>query len=152
MSNSDKFVSHLKASEDARWVVARWLSGRGHTVTLKPLKIRPTSADHADFADDGDIHTELGRFEVKRLGVDFTGAEDWPFKDYIVCGKNAWDRAEPKPYVFVTLSSNMKFAGVLVPEPAAWVVKTIIDKRYNGYSQEFYLTAASAVKFMKVLI
>lgn len=151
MSNSDKFVSHLKDSEDARWFVARWLSGRGHTVTLKPLKIRPTSADHAEYVDDGDIQAELGRFEVKRLGVDFTNASDWPFKDYIVCGKNAWDRAEPKPYAFVTLSSNMKFAGVLMPDPATWVVKTIIDKRYNGYSQEFYLTDRSAVKFVKVL-
>lgn len=152
MTNSDKFVSHLKASEDARWLVARWLSGRGHTVTLKPLSIRPTSADHAEYADDGDIQTELGRFEVKRLGVDFTGAADWPFKDYIVCGKNSWDRADPKPYVFITLSNNMKFAGVLMPDPKAWVVKTIIDSRYRLYSQEFYLTDVSQVKFLKVLI
>ena len=152
MSNGDKFVSHLKASEDARWFVARWLSGRGHTVTLKPLAIAPTPDEIYDYVDDGDIHTELGRFEVKRLSVDFTGAADWPFRDYIVCGKNAWDRAKPKPYAFVTLSSNMRFAGVLIPEPETWWVKTIVDKRYDNYSQEFYLTKTSAVKFVKVLL
>jgi hypothetical protein len=50
------FEDDLKESETERWMAARWLSSLGHTVLLKPLKIRPQASQMSEYVDDGDIH------------------------------------------------------------------------------------------------
>ena len=41
-----------------------------------------------DFIDDGDLSVtikESKRIEIKNLSAQFTCAEDWPYKDFMVC-------------------------------------------------------------------
>ena len=97
MSNHDRFLEHLRDSQEAKVAVARWINSQGHAVTVCPDFEAPDASQHAECADQGDLYVSQ-RVEVKRLGRNFTGRDDWPFREFIVCEKKSWDRARPKPY------------------------------------------------------
>ena len=108
MEESDhaKFIKHLEESEEAVWSVAQWLQGKGYLVSVAPMSKSKNGKEMKDHVDNGDLFINQ-RVEVKHLSKDFKNAEDWPFKDrFIVCAKNAFDSANPKPYSYIILSKN----------------------------------------------
>jgi len=138
--NHARFLSHLDKSTTAVWCVAQWLCNRGYQATVLPATKAANPSEWKDHADVGDILLSQ-RIEVKRLSVEFSGREDWPFgEDFIVCAKHAWDRAKPKPHAFIILSANMGHAAIVKGDTfGRWRVEKRKDSRYNGIEQEFYL-------------
>ena len=152
-----RFVQHLNASQQAVWEIAQWLSAKGKVVTIPPTKVTPSYEERMNFVDEGDIYMsdKLGdegqRVEVKHLGTQFTGAEDWKFGDhFMVCARHSYDNAVPKPYLYIYLSKEKTHIATLKGDThAQWTVKTYKDKRYQDMTQEFYIAPTSILKFMK---
>jgi hypothetical protein len=149
--NHQKFLSHLDNSSSAVWLVAEMLNGRGYDVSIPPNTRAERHSDWQNHADSGDIYIRQ-RIEVKQLGVAFTCAEDWPFRDkFIVCAKHAFDRATPKPYAYIIVSKcGGHAASVFSSNSASWTVDTRVDSRYEGVEQEFYFSPVADVKWWRM--
>lgn len=146
--NHARFLSHLQESDRSVWLVAKMLRERGHTVIVPSSSKAAKHEDWQAHADDGDLYITQ-RIEVKRLGVTFSGAADWPFgKKFIVCARHAFDRANPKPYAFVILSSDAaRGAVVFSSDSKSWYVEERTDSRYEDVRQQFYFSPMESVRF-----
>jgi hypothetical protein len=152
-----RFVKHLNASQQAVWEIAQWLSSLGKVVTIPPTYITPSYEERMNFVDEGDIYMsdirggEQKRVEVKHLGTQFTGADDWKFGDnFMVCARHSFDNADPKPYLYIYLSKDKTHIATLKGDThKEWFVKTFTDKRYENMTQEFYICKTSLLKFMR---
>lgn len=153
MEESDhaKFIKHLEESEEAVWSVAQWLQGKGYLVSVAPMSKSKNGKEMKDHVDNGDLFINQ-RVEVKRLGVNFTNADDWPFGDkFIVCGKNAFDRAIPKPYAYIILSNDKKRAAIVMADSSSnWTVEKRKDSRYESVIQDFYFCPKNLVSFVGI--
>lgn len=147
MDNHELFLETLQISEEGRWRIARWLSGRGYSVVLTPLRYAPTREQAPQHADNGDLYVSM-RVEAKQLSCDFTARRDWPFgENFIVCSKNSYDKAQPKPYAYLLLSkSGTHVACVFNSSFPRWRVDTRLDSRF-GERQAFYFAPLDAVSF-----
>ena len=152
-----RFVKHLIASQQAVWEMAQWLSSLGKVVTIPPTYITPSYEARMNYVDEGDIYMsdergqEEKRVEVKHLGTQFTGADDWKFgENFMVCARHSFDNADPKPYLYIYLSKDKSHIATLKGDThAEWFVKTYKDKRYEDMTQEFYICKTSLLKFMR---
>jgi len=149
--NHGRFLKHLDESQVGVWTVAQWLASKGYAVTVTPSSRAPTHGDWKQHADNGDLQITQ-RVEVKRLSREFTGRDDWPFKDkFIVCAKHAWDSAQPKPYAYVILSASMRHAGIVKGDSRdTWYVEPRTDRRYDGVRQDCYFAPLSVVAFTRI--
>lgn len=150
--NHQTFLRSYEGSELAVLKMADYLNRQGFSVRLPPRSTSPSVKDWKEHADDGDMFVEV-RGEVKQLSRHFTCREDWPFDIYIVCGKDAYDRAKPKPRFFYHLSACGKYAGVLNVRDTyeQWKSKRVRDSRYeNEYSQDVYYCSPDVVDFIKL--
>ena len=148
-----KFLGHLDESEKAVWLVAQMLSKRGHKVSVPVTTKAETYGEWKDHADDGDLFIERPalRVEVKRRGCDFTDAGDWPYPDFMVCAQHSWDRASPKPYLYIILSkSGTHAASVFGSSSSSWNVEKRTDSRYENVRQPLYFCPMDKVSFFKV--
>lgn len=149
--NSKRFLAHLDQSQTAVMAAAEWLRSMGFPVRINPTFKRPTRAEWQDYADNGDL--EIGqRIEVKhRPKILFTGPDDWPHRNFIVCAKHAWDRARPKPHAFICLSGDFSHAGIVYGrDHKDWAVETKQDSRYVKYEQQFLVAQLSSVKWHRL--
>jgi len=127
-----------------------WLNQKlKKAVTVPAPSEAPTAADWRQHADSGDLVIEDGRLEVKQLSARFSCRDDWPYRDkFIVCGKNAFDRADPRPVAFLILSAIPGYLAVVMSDTAdQWYTESRIDSRYHQYRQEFYFCPMDAVLF-----
>ena len=140
MSNFDKFAKHLEKSISGVFIGAQVFHKKGYTVKINPSLLAPSSSEWEIYADNGDLEVSM-RVEVKQSGYDFTDHSDFPFKDPIVCGKNAWDRAMPKPrFIMLLNKAGTRFSLISADTREHWFVRELNDKRYGPeYTQEFYL-------------
>lgn len=145
------FLRDLERSQDAVWHVSRWLSRRGLCVRVPPTSFAPRAEDWRDYSDSGDLFIEQ-RVEVKHLSAQFTGRHDWPFPDFIVCGKGAHDRAEPKPYCYIVLSKDKQTAGIVMGDTDhEWSVSMRKNRLApSGPPKPFYVTTPDRVTFAKI--
>ncbi len=159
MDAHEEFKKALKASEGPRWAVARWIGEKhGFEVVMPAMRVAPTHKEWNQYADDGDIIVKRGgapdcRVEVKRLRIPFTGAADWPYGDtMIVCAKHSYDRAEPKPDVYVICNKTMTRAALIFPRHTfhLWTADIRQDRRPGRTPQTFYLCPTSAVSFREI--
>jgi hypothetical protein len=95
------FVRDLMASNPHVEKVAAWLRSKGHEAVVRPIQVRDKVENMSKFADDGDIYIGDRRVEVKRRGLRFTCADDFPYPTVIVDVAHAWDRADPKPEAYI---------------------------------------------------
>lgn len=146
--NHDLFLQHLQDSEHARWQVAKWLTGRGYTVAINPLSFAITRDEWKEHTDNGDLHVYM-RVEVKQLSCEFTSRKDWPYgKNFIVCARDSYDRAKPKPFAYLILNrSGTHAAFVLSSSFSTWKVEPRKDSRYHNVEQDFYLAPLESVSF-----
>jgi hypothetical protein len=144
------FLKHLDASHDAVWCAARWLQNKGHHVVVTPTTKSKTHGEWKQHADSGDLYLQQ-RIEVKKRGIDFTGAGDWPHGDkFIVCSRHSYDLARPKPYAWIILNKAKTHAAIVKAESRTrWVVEKRTDSRYQNYTQEFYFCPLDCVTWVK---
>jgi hypothetical protein len=91
----EEFLERLKASEHARFVWAQVEHAKGRTIEIPPTKYAPTAAEAPFYVDRGDlIWVVRRRFEVKHLGITFSGPDDWPYPVMLVSNVASVDRAE----------------------------------------------------------
>lgn len=151
--NHHLFLKHLRESSEAVRRVAKWLASTGAEVAVPETREASTASEWKEHADDGDIFVKnpLRRIEVKHLGVSFTNCHNWPFKDFIVCGKEAFDRAAPSPFAIIILNKEMTHAAVVMGvSQQQWWVERRRDRRYQNYSQEFYVTHPEGVSYHEI--
>lgn len=149
--NHSKFLQHLDESQTAVWHVAKWLHGLGYKVAVNAISKAPRHEDWQDYADSGDLEINQ-RMEVKKLSVDFTGPQDWPFgSKFLVCAKHSFDRATPKPHAYIILSKSGTHAAIVKKESyQRWYVEQRKDSRYQDVEQEFYLAPLDCVQFYQL--
>ncbi len=146
-----QFLNRLDKSHAAVVAVASWLTTRGNTVTISSTQRAPTVKEWEDYADGGDLFLNQ-RIEVKCISQDFTCADDWKFgSKFIVCGKNSYDRANPKPYAYVCVNKNLTHAGIVFVRETKenWWVETKEDRNYPN-PQTFYVMPTNLVKFVEI--
>ena len=147
-----KFLQGLKASRVAVWLVARWLVDHGYTVTVNPTSYAPKHDDWREFADEGDLLINGHRAEVKCLTANFTSVDDWPFDDFIVCAKHAWDNADPKPYRICYLNNAMTHFAALdcLKTCSQWTWRIVKDSRFDDREQKNYVCDKTLPQFGKL--
>jgi hypothetical protein len=119
------FKADIKESERAVWLVARWLHSLGKHVTVRALEVRPTVEEIEDYGDHGDLEVIL-RYEVKRRSLAFTGAADFPFPSVIVDSVRKWDKAHPKPHLYVIVNTAGTVAAIVEGGTAPkWETETL---------------------------
>jgi len=153
-TNHKRFLQHLEKSASAVWFVAMWFWGKGYTVTMPFITMASGHEQWRDHADNGDLEVLIGnerkRVEVKHLGVCFTGREDWPFPDFIVCAKHSFDNAQPKPDYYIVLSNDKEAMGIVDTSYASeWTTSRRTDSRYKGIDQDFYVCRPDRVIWRK---
>ncbi len=147
-----KFLEGLESSKQAVWLVARWLVDHGYTVTIPPTSEAPEQKDWREFADAGDLEVSGQRVEVKCLSAEFTGPDNWPFPDFIVCAKHAWDNADPKPYRICYLNKAMTHFAALdcLGTCDQWTSRIVADSRFDGREQPTYVCNKNLPKYGKL--
>ena len=154
-----KFLAFLKASEEAVWFLARWFSvNHNRAVQIYPATKAKTHKEWKNHVDQGDLYMRpegadrFMRYEVKRLGVDFSGPHDWPFKPkFIVCAKHSYDNASPPPSSYFILNRDMTCMAIARGSTHdKWTVEKRMDSRTN-VAQEFYFCPMEHVIFHPVV-
>ena len=130
---------------------AKIFHDKGFAVKVNQTSIAPSAEEWKDYADNGDIEI-TARVEIKRCNKDFTCAEDFPFKDAMICNKNAFDRAHPKPvYIMIINKAGTHYKILHCDTRNEWFVKEKGDGRYgSAYSQKVYMCDKNLFKFIKI--
>lgn len=141
------FVADLLASQTSVRLVEAWLRERGFSVHPQRVRVRPDVRDRMAYSDAGDIVYEE-RLEVKhRQNIDFTCAQDYPYRDGVfvdVC--HSWDRAHPKPIAYVICNRKLSHAAIVRRDSAkSWRRVRKVDK---GRAREFYVAPLECVTFI----
>lgn len=146
----EQFLADLRNSSLGVFVVADYLLDRGFSCRLPARSYAPTHADWKEHADGGDLFIDQ-RIEVKHLSADFTGAHDWPFKDFMVCNQHSFDNAKPKPWAYFILNKNADTVAIVLvgKTKKSWTVCERTDGR-NNHKQHFYLCPLDLVVFRNI--
>jgi hypothetical protein len=150
--NHQDILVNVEKSKSGVQRVAAWLNDKGYTVTVPPMVVVQSSyEDRMNHIDNGDLFLHQ-RMEVKVRSIDFTCAQDYPFKDGIyVCAQHSYDNAKPKPHSYIILNKNMTHAAIIMGDTKnLWTVKNVKDSRYKDFTQPIYSCPVSAVKFTKL--
>lgn len=158
--NHKKFLEHLEESVVGVFHTAKMFIGNGFDVWISGIKKASYHGEWSKYADGGDVYVTKkdgtwARIEIKRLGVEFTDALDWPFRNkFIVCAKHSWDKANPKPTMYIIWSKSLiNFALVKTYQFPEWYVESRYDSRYKGEEsqQEFYFCPIERVVFGDII-
>lgn len=144
-----KFPEDLTESNEHAWQVARWFQSQGIPVAVQPIRLRPTPEERGEYGDNGDLLI-VQRVEVKQRRFDWTCRDDFPYPTIIVDVCHTWDRAFPKPYLYVITNQSVTRA-ILVEGRTSWAWKRVYkdDRRINR-RRHFYECPLDLVEF-KVL-
>lgn len=143
-----KFLDRLSNSARAVFAVALNQHRKGRTVEIGAIRYAP-SADQAErYVDDGDI-TIVTRsiIEVKHLGVTFTSAADWPFKEVFVSNVAAVDRRRGSVIAYVSVSSDLRHVCVVHKNTSAHWYVTERRASNTGNVERFYACPVAYATF-----
>jgi hypothetical protein len=153
----DKFLEGLEGSSAAVFAFAFYLHMKGRRIEIAPLRKAPTAAEHADYADDGDLFIieadKRKRVEVKGINREFTCAADWPFRDEILVSKvTTVDRTleDTSTVGWVTLSQDMRFAVCVQVETREHWYETQKFCRNTGNIERFYAVDKRYATFHRI--
>lgn len=151
MEDHEIFLERLQKSEPARWQMAQWFAKQGYVVVVNPLWYAATADQWRGNSDMGDLYVQT-RMEVKHLRCEFTSRQDWPHgKDFIVCSRNSYDRAKPKPHAYWLLNhSRTHVARVLTSSFPRWRVAKRRDYGFENVEQEYYFAPLDDVRFSRL--
>lgn len=158
--NYDAYMNAVRGDGRAVARVVQWLRGRGDDAIYLPKTYAKRQEDIADHADSGDFKGVLRSFEqhleyvygVKERGLDFTCADDFPYRDITVCKKAVWDFANPKPRAFFMLNRNWTHVGIVWSSTAEfWTTREFTDHRPNrGETETLYVAPLRGVPFFDI--
>ena len=153
--NSERFLRHLKNSQDDVWRVARWFSDKGYEVRIPATSYTNNYQERLNHIDQGDLYIKFQkeeRVEVKGLSTQFTSKDDWPMGNIaIVCAKHSFDNADPTPFFYMLLSADKVHAMFIRSDTKEhWEEKEYTDKRYESMRQVFYVCPIQYIKFSAV--
>ena len=153
--NNERFLRHLKDSQDDVWRIARWFSDKGYEVRIPATSYSKNYQDRLNHIDQGDLYVKFQReerVEVKGLSAQFTSKDDWPMGNTaIVCAKHSFDNADPKPFFYLLLSADKVHAMFIRSDTKEhWEVREYTDKRYESMRQRFYVCPLQYIKFSAV--
>lgn len=149
------FLESYDASHEAVQRIAERLRRQGHNIEVPPQKRAATRDEAMNCVDDGDLLSR-DRFEVKKRSFKFTCAADIRkkgYKDFFVCSKNSFDRANPKPICYYILSECEQYAGIVFSKDSKyWTIRSVRDGRAgrNGEAQDTYCSPLQFVKFISL--
>ena len=143
------------------WLAREHLEGLGYKVQRKENKKNPTNKKspsyevRMEYVDDGDLEyykdDAWRRVEVKHLSGTFTSRENWPFRNYFVMAKHAWDKADPKPDIFISFNKDFTHIATVHGNTSdKWYTKSFKDRRYLDYRQTAYCCPLDLVEFSMV--
>jgi len=141
------FVRDLLDSQEAVWLVARWLSRRGNNVTVRAIHVRPTVETLAEYGDAGDLEI-VNRIEVKHRRLPFTSAADYPYRTVTVDVAHAWDRAHPKPFAYVILNQSRTVAALVLRTTARQWERVTKHDHAKHRDRTFYECPVDLVRFL----
>lgn len=151
------FLKRLRGSKFPVVRIAAYLTDHGKACLIPPTGYALYYADAKDFSDSGDLFIvrpelieliERVRVEVKGLGYDFTGPEDWPHGNrFFVCKAKAWDSAKTKPAVFFYLNpAGTHFARIFSSSSPSWWRESIKEHE-TKIVQETLISTLDNVSF-----
>jgi hypothetical protein len=144
------FLDDLRESREAVSVVARWLSGKGYPVVIRPTFERPDSSQMSEYADDGDLEI-IQTIEVKRRKtMTFSSKADFPYPTLIVDTCSAYDRKRPKPYAYVILNREMDTAFVVMGSDAGRWSRVTKRDRLKSRERAFYECPLELVREVRI--
>lgn len=103
LKDEKRFREESAYSYEAAEFLAARLTADGWPARVVPLSLRPTFADRAAYADDGDVFIDLLvtlRVESKRRRENFTSPEDFKFPTIIVDNVSSYDAKSIKPWCY----------------------------------------------------
>jgi len=148
------FLGRLRESHRAVWFVAQVLWKTGMAVKMYPVTEAPRFEEWQQHSDDGDLYVRENqdpwkRLEVKRLRIEFTCKDDWPFEgNFMVDQKSTFDSKETVPWVYMILSQDMTHYGRVdvARTRATWIVNPRRDKE-TGLTRDYYFCRLPDVRF-----
>lgn len=150
VDNWTHFTDQLASSYQTVYSVAHWLTGKGYSVTMPKRAVAASAKDASTYVDEGDLFLHL-RLEVKRRKLDFTCKEDFPFPDIMVCSRNSYDRADPKPFTYYMVNKAGSHAAIVRSSTSKnWTIQTTKDGRRVNYQQEIYYCPVELLEFVKL--
>lgn len=156
MGNSyDEFADRYNRQWPAVFAVARWLHANGHSINIAAPNLRPRNSDYRDYQDSGDLFAEKDgkrkRIEVKGRNVDFTCAEDWPYKEgAFVCSVKSYSGKEDNVTAWISVSRDLNYAMITRTEDNEFWVKTERYDRPRERTEDFWLCPLEKVIFRKI--
>jgi hypothetical protein len=129
-----RFLKRLDASMPAVFAVAQMQHAKGRTVEIPALRRAPTAAEHEHYIDGGDLFVMVRhRIEVKWLRVNFTGADDWPFREVFVSNVASVDRANGEVAAYVSVSRDLHHVAIVErsTKPHWYVVEKLVSNTGN---------------------
>ncbi len=147
----ERFLKRLADSEAARMAVAMHLSSKGALVEVPPIRFAPTAAEAEQYRDAGDLFlVTRKRIEVKGLGINFTGREDWPFPYVFVSRKEDVERANGAVSAYISVSSDLKYGAIIrqATSPHWYAVKK--PNRLTGNVEHYMACPLEHVEFVTI--
>jgi len=143
-----RFLNRLARSREAVMRVAQWLHFSGLDIEIPSVQFSPTAAESDSYIDVGDIFILTKQaIEVKRLGIQFSGSADWPFKEVFVSNKATVERNRGRVSAYISLSADMNYAAVVnVDTKPHWYEKQTRASN-TGNMESFYACPIRYVKF-----
>jgi hypothetical protein len=149
--SDDDFVEQLRNSNPAVLKVGAYLervADDGYTVTVHPVRIRPTFEQRFAYKDDGDF-TIAFRGEVRHRQLHFTSADDYPFPYVNADDCKKIDDAHPKPYGYFQVNADMTVAAFVPHSTAKYWRREPVEVR-PGEIVEIYQCPIEHVRFIKL--
>ena len=150
----DDYQRKLRKSNDAVWVVARYMHKFTYSVTVPALKIAKDLSEYKKFTDDGDIVLHRDgkdeKVEVKHQSWDWTEHRDIPWDQIIVCAKKSYDRHSVKPSAYFLVNKQLTHS-LVIPTSTydSWTVKDIHDKK-KDWVQTMYMINPLIYQFVEL--
>lgn len=150
-----KFQQRFIHSSRAVFAHAEHLHVSGYRVEIPPLRVAPTAADHAEYADDGDLFVLPGgdwrvRYEVKGLGYDFESRGTWPHRRFYVDRKHRIDSEFDKISAWVYLNPALTHFALVLPHTRPhWFVHNGFNSKTGNY-EDNYCCPLELVDFYKL--
>ena len=146
--NYEDYISRLEASREWIWKSAQLLHRKGFQIQIPRTTKDRQSAEWKGYADDGDLFV-MQRIEVKHRRIDFTSEEDFPYKSgMIVCAKVPWEKAMPKPHMFICWNkTGTHYAVIMGNTRKSWFTRRLPDSDRINYEQDFLICPLEFVQF-----
>lgn len=161
-TNHEIFLDRLDKSQLAVWTISLWLmDDLDWPVVIYPTDKAPSPDVQEQYVDIGDVDLlkwDNGKpkfypINVKKLTIDFTNANDYPYSNLMVCAKHSYDKAKRPFWAYILLNKDETCAAIVKTTTREhWFVKEgRKDKDYNTtYRQDKYMCPLEHVEFKEI--